>query len=96
MKKLDSDKKFSGTFKRLKIKEVNEKNLIENLNGFYSILFTYLRDGNEKEIINDFNFIPNERKEYKKLNYVYCNKDIDNDIKEIYSYLDKNTVFFGI
>ena len=37
-----------------------------------------------------------QRKEYKKLNYVFCNKDIDNDIKEIYSYLDKDNYFSKI
>ncbi len=78
--KLNEDKNISATFKRLKIKKENEDELFKNLNSIYYLLFIYLRD--EREIINDFAFIPNERREYKKLNLVFCNKGIDNDIKK--------------
>jgi len=96
LKTINADKNFSGTFERLKITKENENDIIENLNGFYSILFTYLREENEKKIIEDFDFIPNERKDYKKLNIVFCNKDIDEEIKNIFSYLVEDNYFTKI
>ena len=93
LKTIDNDKNFNGTFKRLKMTKDNEEEIIKNLNCFYSILFQYLRDNNEKKIMDDFVFVPNERKDYKKLNDVYINKNIDDEIKNIYSYLDKTNHF---
>ena len=90
---INKDKNFSETFKRLNMIEKDEDELINNLNDFYDILFKYLLGDNEIKIIDDFEFVPNERKEYKKLNYVFINKDIDEEIKEIYSYLDKDNYF---
>ena len=96
LEKLNKDKNFSGTFKRLNIKEDKEEDIINNLNDFYFILFHYLIYNNEKEIINDFEFIPNERKEYKHLDYVFHNKNIINDIKNIYSHLVKDNKYTKI
>ena len=93
LKIINKDKNFIGSFKRLNITEKNEDELINNLNEFYSILFKYFIGDNEIKIIDDFDFVPNERKEYKKLNNVFINKDIDEEIKEIYSYLDKDNYF---
>ena len=93
LKIIDEDKHIAGTLKRLKMTEENEGEIIKNLNGFYSILFQTLREEKEKKIIDDFMFVPNERKEYKKLDGVYINKDIDDEIKNIYSYLDKKNYF---
>ena len=93
LKKIDKDKNLFRTLKRLKIKEENEDVVITNINKFYYILFYYLREDEEKKIINKFFFIPNEKKEYKLLNFIFCNKDIDNDIINILSYLDKSNEF---
>ena len=93
LKKIDKDKNLFRTLKRLKINEENEDDVIININKFYYILFYYLREDEEKKIINKFSFIPNEKKEYKLFNFIFCNKDIDNDIINILSYLDKSNEF---
>ena len=79
--------------KRLGIREENEDVIIQNYNKFYYILFYYLREEGEKKILDKFSFIPNEKREYRILKDIFCNKDIDNDIKNILSYLDKNNKF---
>ena len=93
LKMIKADGSLSKTLKRLNMEEEKEGDIINNLNNFYYILFIYLNGENEKAIIDDFEFIPNERKIYKKLNDVYVNKDIDEEIKDIYSYLDEKNYF---
>jgi hypothetical protein len=91
LKILDKDKIISHSLIRMNLNE--EEELIQNLNLFYSILFLYIKD---KNTINLYNFIPNEKKHYKKYNDIFCNKDIDKEIRLILAYLDENNIFDDI
>ena len=91
LKIIHDDHEISKSISRININEENE--LIENLNLFYSILQIYVKD---KKTLDLYNYIPNEKKVYKKLNNVFCNKDIDTEIRNILTYLNENNRYDDI
>ena len=91
LKIIDKDQKISESLIRMNINQEDE--LIKNLNLFYSILFKYVKDNKALDL---YNFIPNEKKVYKKLNNVFCNKDIDKEIRLILTYLNEYNIFDDI
>lgn len=70
---------------------LNEEQIIINLNKFYPFFFEYLKE--EKNQMNDYNFIPNEKGIYMQFDKVYENEDIDDDIREILILLNKKKDF---
>ena len=86
---INNDGNISETSERTKL---DEDKTIEKLNIFYSILFKF----NIREEIKQFSFIPNEKGLYKELKFIYCNTDIDDEIKEILSILNEEKNFDDI
>ena len=83
---INKDKNINETLKRIGL---DENKTFEKLNIFYSILFRF----NLKEKIRRFSFIPNENGIYKNLEEIYCNKDIDNEIKDVLKILNESLSF---
>ena len=87
---IDRDKNINATSKRIGI---IEENVIINLNIFYKIFFNYLGDSHNYD---NYNFVPNVKGNYMKLNDIYCNTDIDEKIRKTLSSLNKENNFDSI
>ena len=86
LKKIKEDKNIKGTSTRIGI---DEDKTIEKLNMFYSILF----DPNLGKEINKYDILPNKKGFYKKLNEIYINTDIDDEMIKILSLLNEKKSF---
>ena len=88
LKIINQDKEVSKTSKRVNLKE---DVILEKLNIFYSILFKF-----ENKNIYKYSIIPNEKGLYKHLVEVFGNKNIDDDIKKVLSFLNEEKSFENI
>ena len=89
LKKLNEDKNLNKTSERI---ELDEDKTIEKLNIFYLVINKAKLD----KIINKDSFIPNEKGEYLKLNEIYGNEDIDDEIKEVLTIINEAKSFDNI
>ena len=89
LKKIHSDKNLNKTSERIGI---DENKTLEKLNIFYSNLFKM--DLYKK--LNNYSYIPNEKGKYLNLKDIYMNADIDDDIKEVLTLLNKKESYDNI
>ena len=84
---IHSDKTLKKTVERV---HLDEDTTIKKLNIFYSLLFKMYPINNIKK---DLCYIPNENGIYKKLNNIFINLDIDDEIKEVLSLINEEKSF---
>ena len=83
---IDIDKNISETSSRIKL---DEDKTIEKLNILYSILFKFELNKRYTKL----NFIPNMKGVYKKLNEIFSNNNIDEELIKILSLLNEKESF---